>query len=137
MFRPSARVSDPHGREWEIYASKLVLPKRGAPNPTPAGLDFPQERDEMITAPIDGVVYLLSFIPRLLLLVLVDLPVAIVRALRSDSWTIEAISWAPFRASYTWTTTLEHRGQVLAQIEGGLARGETPRPRNAQFVRSV
>jgi hypothetical protein len=59
-----------------------------------------------------------------------------VRALRSDSWTIEAISWAPFRASYTWRTTLEHRGQVLAQVEGGLARGETPRPRNAQFVRS-
>jgi hypothetical protein len=136
MFRPSARVTDPHGREWEIYASKLALPRRGAPDPTPAGLSLPPGRSGAITAPIDGIVYLLSLIPRLLLLVLVDLPVALVRALRSDTWTIEAISWAPFRASYTWTTTLEHRGQVLAQVEGGLARGDTPRPRNAQFVRS-
>jgi hypothetical protein len=136
MFRPSARVTDPHGREWEIYASKVALPRRGAPDPTPAGLDFPPGRGDVIAAPIDGIVYLLSFIPRLLLRLFVDLPVAIVRALRSDTWTIEAISWAPFRASYTWTTTLEHRGQVLAQVEGGLARGETPRPRNAQFVRS-
>jgi hypothetical protein len=136
MFRPSARVTDPHGREWEIYASKLALPRRGAPDPTPAGLSFPPGRGDAISAPIDGVVYLLAFIPRLLLLVLVDLPVGIVRAVRSDTWTIEAISWAPFRASYTWTTTREHRGQVLAQVEGGLARGETPHPRNAQFVRS-
>jgi hypothetical protein len=136
MFRPSARVTDPHGREWEIYASKLALPRRGPPDPTPAGLDLPQSRVELLAAPVDGIVYLLSFIPRLLLLVLVDLPVALVRALRSDTWTIEAISWAPFRASYTWTTAREYRGQVLAQVEGGLARGETPRPRNARFVRA-
>ena len=136
MFRPSARVTDPHGREWEIYASKLALPRRGAPDPTPSGLWHPSPRAELVTAPIDGIVYLLSFIPRLLLRLFVDLPLAAVRALRSDTWTIEAISWAPFRASYTWTTTLEHRGQVLAQVEGGLARGEAPRPRNARFVRS-
>jgi hypothetical protein len=136
MFRPYARVTDPHGREWEIYASKLALPRRGAPDPTPFGLWSPAPRAEVVTAPLDGIVYLLSFIPRLLLLLFVDLPVAAVRALRSDTWTIEAISWAPFRASYTWRTTHEHRGQVLAQVEGGLARGESPRPRNAQFVRS-
>jgi hypothetical protein len=137
MFRPYARVTDPHGREWEIYASKLAMPRRGAPDPTPAGLDFPAGRGEVITAPVDGIVYLLSFIPRLLLRLFIDLPVAAAGALRSDSWTIEAISWAPFRASYRWTTTREHRGQVLAQVEGGLARGETPHPRNAQFVESV
>ena len=136
MFRPSARATDPSGREWEIYASKLRLPRRGPPDPTPAGLGLSGGRGEVITAPIDGIVYLLSFIPRLLLLVLVDLPIALVRALRSDRWTIEAISWAPFHSSYTWTTTREHRGQVLAQVEGGLARGETPRPRNAQFIRA-
>ena len=90
----------------------------------------------MLFAPLDGVVYLVSWIPRLLLRLFVDLPVAAVRALRSDTWTIEAISWAPFRESYTWTTTSEHRGQVLAQVEGGIARGESPHPRNAQFVRT-
>jgi hypothetical protein len=134
MFRPSARVTDPHGREWEIYASKLAMPRRGAPDPTPAGLGFPPGRTEIVTAPIDGIVYLLSFIPRLLLRLFVDLPVAAVRALRSDTWTIDAISWAPFRASYTWTTRREYRGQVLAQVEGAIARGEKPHPRNATFV---
>lgn len=32
----------------------------------------------------------------------VDIPVAGIRALRTDEWTIEAISWAPYRRSYTW-----------------------------------
>ena len=118
VFGPSARTTDPAGREWEIYAYRLQLPRRGPPDPTPR------------------IAYLLAWIPRLLLRFLVDLPAAGVRALRSDRWTIEAISWAPFRASYVWTTTREHRGQVLAPVEGGLARGETPRPRNAQLVRS-
>ena len=133
VFRPSARTIDPAGRAWEIYAYKLVLPRRGSPDPTPSGLAFP--RGETFFALFDGIAYLLAWIPRVLLL-LVDLPVAGARALRSDAWTIEAISWAPFRESYTWTTTREHRGQVLAQIEGGLARGERPHPRNAQFVGS-
>ena len=30
----------------------------------------------------------------------------------------------------------EFRGQVLAQVEGGLARGETPHPRNARVLQS-
>jgi hypothetical protein len=136
MFRPFARVTDPHGREWEIYASKLAMPRRRPPDPMSEGLATADPRIEVLFAPLDGIVYLLSFVPRLLLRLFVDLPIAAIRAARSDMWTIEAISWAPFRASYTWTTTREHRGQVLAQVEGGLARGETPHPRNAQFVRS-
>jgi hypothetical protein len=48
------------------------------------------------------------------------------RALRSDAWTIEAVAFTPSRAAYTWTTTREYRGQVLAQVEGHLARGDVP-----------
>src|SRR3954454_21399841 len=113
MFRPFAGVTDPHGREWEIYQSKVTLPRRRPPESTPV---------------------ILSFIPRLLLRLFVDLPLAIYRALRSDTWTIEAISWAPFHTSYSWTTTREFRGQVLAHVEGSIARGDTPRPPNAQFI---
>jgi hypothetical protein len=134
VFRPSARTTDPAGREWEIYAYRLQLPHRAPPDPTPVGFGSP--REAAFFSLFDGIAYLLAWIPRLLLRFLVDFPAAGVRALRSDRWTIEAISWAPFRASYTWTTTSEHRGQVLAQVEGGLARGETPRPRNAQLLRS-
>ena len=65
---------------------------------------------------------------------LVDVPVAAVRALRSDEWTVEAVSWAPFPLRHRWSTTAEWRGRVLAQVEGGLARGETPHPGNAVML---
>jgi uncharacterized cysteine cluster protein YcgN (CxxCxxCC family) len=49
-----------------------------------------------------------------------------VRSLMSTEWTIEAISWMPQRCAYRWTTTREFRGQVLAQVEGHLTRGDVP-----------
>ena len=61
-----------------------------------------------------------------------DFVLALVRAATSDEWTVEAISWAPYRLDHRWSTTREFRGQVLAQVEGQLARGETPHPRNAR-----
>ena len=48
------------------------------------------------------------------------------RSLRSDEWTIEAITWLPQRQAYAWTTAREFRGQVLAQVEGHLTRGDIP-----------
>lgn len=109
VFRPSARVRDPDGREWEIYAYRIALPGPG------------ERRDPN-----------LRFLRRLVG-ALAAVPVAVVRALRTGEWTIQAVAWAPHKLAYTWTTTREYRGQVLAQVEGGLARGELPRPRNAQF----
>jgi hypothetical protein len=131
VFRPSARVTDPHGRAWEIYAFRMKLPERGSLDPLVSD-DFTEPRAMVLALPF----LLVSALFRGLVRLLVDIPLAGIRALRSDEWTIEAISWAPFRTSYTWTTTREYRGQVLAQVEGGIARGEKPQPRNAQFVHS-
>jgi hypothetical protein len=131
VFRPSARVTDPHGRAWEIYAFRMKLPRRGALDPLVSD-DVMDPRGVVLALPF----LLVSGLVRGLVRLLVDIPLAGIRALRSDEWTIEAVSWAPFRTSYTWRTSGEHRGQVLAQVEGGIARGEVPRPRNAQFVRS-
>jgi len=64
----------------------------------------------------------------------VDIPRSAVRALGTDDWTIEAVTWVPRRESYTWRTTSEFRGHVLAQVEGQLARGEVPRPRHATYL---
>jgi len=139
VFRPSARVNDPHGREWEIYSFRIKVPERGPLEPaisddmvpTRAGLlMFPFF---ILTLPL----LLFAAIVRALVRLFVDFPLAGYRALQSDEWTIEAISWAPFECRYTWSTTREYRGQVLAQVEGGLARGDMPRPRNAQLVRVV
>jgi hypothetical protein len=51
---------------------------------------------------------------------------------RAGEWTIEASSRAPYPITHRWTTTHELRGQVLASVEGQLARGEPPKPRNAK-----
>jgi hypothetical protein len=64
--------------------------------------------------------------------ILFDIP----RALRTSEWTIEADSWAPYPIRHRWTTTRRLRGQVLASVEGQLARGETPVPRNARQLLS-
>ena len=55
-----------------------------------------------------------------------DLPRALVASLRSDEWTIEAVAYLPRRRLCRWTTTREHTGHVLAQVEGHLARGDVP-----------
>jgi hypothetical protein len=67
---------------------------------------------------------------------LAHLVIDVPRAFRATEWTIEAVSWAPYPISYLWSTTRERRGQVLASVEGQLARGETPMPRNARQILS-
>src|SRR3954447_21283811 len=110
VFRPSARVTDPQGRSWEIYAFRLALPAR------PVG-DSPLEYHGVFLQGIGAFFWLTRSLVVLLVRLLVDLPAAALRAAGSDAWTIEAISWAPYLRRYTWQTTSEYRGQVLAQVE--------------------
>jgi hypothetical protein len=117
VFRPTARTSSPDGREWEIYAYRLQFPGRGTSTSFDPGAS-PRRRRRL----------------RVLLRSLVDVPAAAVHALRTDEWIVEAISWAPYRTSYKWSTTTSVRGQVLVLVEGALARGETPHPRNAHLL---
>ena len=53
-------------------------------------------------------------------------------ARRARDWTVEAVSWAPYLIRHQWTVSAQLRGQVLASVEGQLARGEHPQPRNAK-----
>lgn len=53
-------------------------------------------------------------------------------ARRSDEWLIEAVSWAPYEQRLRWSIPGERKGQMLAQVEGQLARGEQPMPRGAK-----
>lgn len=55
-----------------------------------------------------------------------DLPRALLASLRSDEWTIDAVAYLPHPRVCRWTTAREHTGQVLAQVEGHLARGDVP-----------
>jgi hypothetical protein len=135
-LRPTRRIHGPDGREWEIYVYKLHLPHRPAPDPTPFVMG-PTLQGAGISALLDGIGYIVAWIPRLLLRVFVDLPAAAVRAARADEWIVEAISWAPFRTSYKWSTSGEVRRQVVALVEGALANGETPHPRNARLLELI
>ena len=107
-LRPARRVDDVDGRTWEIYAYRFRLPPRDG-----AGLRAST---------------------RWLARSVVDVPRAALAARRSDEWTIEAISYLPHPTHYTWTTTTEFRGNVLAQVEAGVAAGGVPRPRYATFL---
>jgi hypothetical protein len=134
VFRPTVRLTAADGRDWEIYAYKLEIGDRAewdtdllddtiASNTASAGI-----------ALVNAIAWLVMLVPRLLFR-LVDVGLAAARAARSDKWTIEAIPFLPQRQSYTWRTTSEHRGQVLAQIEGSLQRGDVPQNlRNATYV---
>lgn len=118
IFRPRVTLTDAAGRTWEVYAYRFRLDDRRPP-PAPGER---RRRRRLARAP-------LRFLGRLLW----EAPRAALRALRSDEWTIEAVSWYPSRTGYTWTTRREFRDHVLAQVEGQLARGDVPRPRHASF----
>jgi hypothetical protein len=110
LFRPAARVTGRDGREWEIFVYRLRL---RADYWDPRDPEPPRKRRERLR----------------------DAYTRIVRSLREDVWTIEAVTWDPPReTAYGWVTTREHRGQVLAQVEGHLQRGDVPiHLRNAHY----
>lgn len=83
---------------------------------------------------VDAALWAVGLIPRLLVRILWDLPWGSVRALQSDTWTVEAISWHPHRVSHTWTTDAARRREVVAQVKDQLARGEQPRPFAATYL---
>jgi hypothetical protein len=51
---------------------------------------------------------------------------------REKNWTVEAVSWAPYPIRHRWAVEADRKGQVLASVEGQLARGEEPMPTNAK-----
>ncbi|HVH51021.1 MAG TPA: hypothetical protein VM690_02665 [Gaiellaceae bacterium] len=55
------------------------------------------------------------------------------RARRTNAWTIEAVTFGGHHERHHWRTKTEFRGQVLAQVEGSIARGDFPVPRNAVY----
>jgi hypothetical protein len=95
LFRASARVTAPDGREWEVYAYRFRWQR-------------PSRKRDVLRA--------------------------LARSLPAE-WTIAAVTYDPHETVYRWTTTREFKGQVLAQVEGGIARGGIPqRLTNATYL---
>jgi hypothetical protein len=134
VFRPSARVQSPDGNEWEIYVYKLQVGDRAEWDTDVLDADIPYQPAAAELAVVNGVVWLVMLVPRMLAR-LFDVARAVVRSIGSDEWTVEAITFMPHQQSYVWRTTREFKGQVLAQVEGSLARGDPPTNlRNATYV---
>jgi hypothetical protein len=133
VFRPSAKLHAPDGREWEIYAYKLRVGRRAEWDADLLDADVASQPAGAEIAVLNALLWVFMLVPRLLVR-LVDVTVAGIRAAASDEWTIEAVSYVP-QQSYAWQTTSEHKGQVLAQVEGSLARGDVPSNlRNADYL---
>lgn len=135
IFRPAAKVVAPDGRTWELYAYRFRLTERAASwDPDLAGAAVPQSGARAAASVLDGILWLLGLVARLFVRVLWEAPRAAVRTIGSDEWTVEAVCWLPRRERYTWRTSGEFRGNVLAQLEGQLARGESPRLAHATYL---
>ena len=81
---------------------------------------------------IDSVVFLVTLIPRMVIRFFYDLPVAAARARNSDTLSSRRSAGLHTELRLRWEISKERKGQVLAQVEGQLARGERPMPRNAK-----
>jgi hypothetical protein len=136
LFRPTRKVTDPSGREWEIYVLRYKQP---AWDPQ----DYDSFSDDVPFGPF-LLADLLFGLPRFLyhhVLVpiwrfLVDLAFAVGRGRRTRTVWIEAISWdvMPHRESILWTTTRDHVARVVDQIAAGLEAGEVVRPLGGTFA---
>jgi hypothetical protein len=138
VFRPAARVTSPDGRAWEIYVYRLRLPHRGDtfdPGLAEGGAVGPVGGSvvdmQLALGLVDAVLWLLGLVPRLLLRVLWDVPRARLHALRTDEWTVEAVTWYPVHVSYTWTIGRVRRDAAVREVARQLRRGQIP-PRFAR-----
>jgi hypothetical protein len=125
VFRPAAKVTTPDGREWEIYAYKIKVGDLDDFGPTEDDALYGQADLEIASLVVIFAINVLLLIPRLVIRA-AQVVVAAIRSVRSDRWTIDAVTFMPRHTVYTWTTTSEYKGQVLAQVEGHLARGDVP-----------
>jgi hypothetical protein len=123
VFRAAAKVQSPDGRAWEIYAYKIKV--RDPDLPDPLGEPPFSGRYGAGWSIVDGILYLVLLVPRGLVRLL-DVAFAAARSARSDDWTIDAVTYAPRETVYRWTTTGEFKGQVVAQVQGHLQRGDIP-----------
>jgi hypothetical protein len=136
LFRPTRTVTDPRGREWEIYVSRYQAPAwEPSDDGSVDGLD-PYGRGAAAGALLELPLFLWHQLLMPLLRFVALLPYRFVRGRRSRTVWIEAIAWGiyPHKETIRWTTTPDHAGRVLDQIARGLAEGDLPRPLGGVFL---
>jgi hypothetical protein len=136
-FRPKRKVTDPWGKEWQLFVSRFALPewKEGEYN---GWIDSgPSSRFDgplfLLELPVALIDFLWSSILLPLLRILFLMPFAVVKGRRSQAARIEAICFFPSRETRTWTTTLDQVDSVVNQIALGIEEGKVVQPIGAVY----
>lgn len=132
-FRPSRKVVDPQGQEWELYVSRFAVPawKEGEYNdPDMLGTGGV---GTLIEIPFALVGFLWSSILVPLLRFVFVMPFAVIKGRRSKSAWIEAMCFYPEPETRTWTTTTDQVESVLDEIVRGLQEGKVVQPKGAVY----
>lgn len=127
VLRPARKVTAPNGEEWEIYVYRVDLTWR--PFTLADELGGPGGRLAAFDALLALIELPLVFLGQVVLPALyavLRLPLDLVRARGSTAVHVEAIRFTPWRESYRWTTTRDHRDRVLDQVARGFASGDIP-----------
>lgn len=131
LFRPARRVEAPDGRSWELYVYRVRLPRWQSDD-----YSVPTEADStggIVTFVVELPLFVVTQVLVPLGRMLVRLPSAVARGLRSDVVTIEAVTFWPSREELAWTAQRRDAARVLEEIAAELAQGRIARPARAVF----
>jgi hypothetical protein len=134
-FQPVRTVTDPNGRQWELYLTKTVVPEwsEGGYNSL---VDDPQPLLGILSLPLMLLGFLWSSILSPLLRFVLLYPYALLKGRRSRAARVEAIcySYSAGTMRHTWTTTADQAGSVLATVAIALEDGKIAAPVGAVYV---
>jgi hypothetical protein len=130
FLRPRRKVLDPHGAEWEVYVSRMVLPVW-----RPADHEVgPVAQATIFGMLLEGCLAIVGAILVPLVRMLAAMPGAWLRGRHSSEYRIEAITWFPHRQTQTWTTSAEDLDEALIAISAGIRRGRPAQPACAVYL---
>lgn len=127
VLRAARTVSAPNGEQWEIYVYRVDFTWR--PFALTDELGGPGGRLALLDVLLFLVELPLVFLGQVVLpavYALVRFPFDLARARGSRVVHVEAIRFVPWRESYRWTTTVDHRDRVLEQVARGFEAGDIP-----------
>ena len=128
-FKPLRTVTDPSGRQWELYLTKTVLPewREGGYNSL---VDDPEPFLGILNLPLMLIGFLWSSVLSPALRFLLLYPYALVKGRRSRAARIEAVCFSSFEPTmtHTWTTTADQAESVLSTVALALEEGRIAEP---------
>jgi hypothetical protein len=137
FFRPTLTVTDPEGRIWEIYVSRIKPPRWKPPDyrsfADGLGGAFLLLRFLLVFILIEIPLFVVFRILWPLLRIAVSVPRTLTHGLRSKQLRVEAVSFHPWFESHLWMTTKDHVARVVEQVAAGLEAGQVAKPLGAEF----